>query len=191
MFLETIKVENGCRHNLEYHQQRMECTMKAFGIKGHYDLGALLAPPEEGLIRCRVLYDHDMISISYLAYVPRHFRTLQAVVSETLEYDYKYANRTSLEQIHAERGDADDVVIVKNGLLTDTPIANIALHDGTKWVTPKQPLLHGTTRRRLIDEGRLTEADIPVSELSRYGRCAIMNAMIGFIEVENGILPPK
>ena len=191
MFIETIKAENGCRHNLEYHQARMERTMEAFGIKGHYDLGALVAPPEEGLIRCRVLYDHDVISITYLPYVPRQFRTLQAVIADHIEYSHKYANRTSLEMLYDEREDADDVVIVKNGLLTDTPIANIALHDGTRWVTPKEPLLQGTTRRRLLDEGFLSEAEIPVEELSRYGRCAIMNAMIGFLEVDNGIIPPK
>jgi 4-amino-4-deoxychorismate lyase len=191
LFLETIKAEHGQTFHLDYHQRRLERTLDAFNIKQHYDLSELLDPPKEGLIRCRVLYDDAHASVVYLPYVPRTFKTLQAVIDDEIEYGFKYANRTALDLDYEARGECDEIVIVKNGLLTDTTIANIALSDGKRWVTPKTPLLHGTTRERLIDEGKLEEVDIPLEELWRYKRCALMNAMIGFVEIENGIIPPK
>lgn len=191
LFLETIKADNGRLFHLDYHQKRLERTLKAFGIETHYNLEAMLDPPPEGLIRCRVLYDAEQLEAVYLPYVVKRFRTLQAVIDDEIVYDYKFANRTALDADYEERDGADDVVIVKNGLLTDTTIANIALFDGERWITPKTPLLRGTTRQRLLDEGILTEADIPLKELKRYERCAVMNAMVGFIEVEDGIIPPK
>ena len=191
LFIETIRAENGRLFHLDYHQRRLDRTREAFGITRSYPLSELLDPPKEGLIRCRVLYDAEQIDIMYLPYVVKQFRALQAVIDDEIVYDYKYANRTALDYDYEEHGDADDVVIVKNGLLTDTSIANIALYDGKQWVTPKTPLLRGTTRERLLEEGKLVEADIPLTELERYSRCAIMNAMVGFLEIENGIIPPK
>lgn len=191
LFLETIRALDGQVHHLDYHQQRLERTMKAFGIRADYRLETLLEPPSEGLIRCRVLYDEETISANYLPYTVRRFRSLQAVVDDDIEYAFKFANRTALDLDYEERGDADDIVIVKNGLLTDTTVANIALFDGSRWLTPKTPLLNGTTRQRLLDEGRLVETDIAAEDLPRFRRCAVMNAMIGFLEVENGIIPPE
>ena len=46
---------------------------------------------------------------------------------------------------------------MKQGLLTDTSIANIALSDGTHWYTPAHPLLKGTKRAALLEEGILQE----------------------------------
>ena len=37
----------------------------------------------------------------------------------------------------------DEILITRNGLLTDTSIANIALFNGKEWHTPKHPLLKG------------------------------------------------
>ena len=60
------------------------------------------------------------------------------------------------------RQDKDDILIVKNGLLTDTSIANIALYDGNDWYTPLHPLLKGTKRAELLDKGVLKEKEIKI-----------------------------
>jgi len=44
----------------------------------------------------------------------------------------------------------------------------------------KQPLLKGTTRARLIDEGKIIEADIKVQDLRTFSKVALLNAMIDF-----------
>jgi len=116
---------------------------------------------------------------------------LQVVIDETLKYPLKYENRDMLNTLVTQNSHADDILIVQDTKVTDTSIANVAFYDGTSWFTPKTPLLHGTTRARLLDEGKLITKDIFLDSLQNYTKIAIMNAMIGFVEIENGILPPK
>jgi hypothetical protein len=46
-------------------------------------------------------------------------------------------------------------------------------------------------RQRLLKNGELKEREIHFNELDLYKKVAIMNAMLGFIEVKNGIIAPK
>jgi 4-amino-4-deoxychorismate lyase len=190
-FLETLKAEDGKLSHLAYHQARLDSTLLAHGLTPSIDLEALLSPPSNGVFRCRVLYSADTCQVSYHAYARRHLKTLQAVVDDTIEYRWKYADRSHLEKLLSRRGTADEVVIVKNGLITDATIANLALFDGKEWVTPASPLLYGTTRQRLIDEGTLLTREISLDDLDDYSKVALINAMVGFLEVENGIIFPK
>ena len=72
------------------------------------------------------------------------------------------------------------VEIIKDELITDTSIANIALYIENQWFTPKKPLLKGTTRARLIYEEFLTEKDLTVEDLKKSTKFAVMNAMVDF-----------
>ena len=51
---------------------------------------------------------------------------------------------------------------IKNGIITDTSIANIAIFYDGVWITSKNSLLNGTTKDRLIEEKKLIEKDISV-----------------------------
>ncbi len=53
----------------------------------------------------------------------------------------------------------DDILIIRDGLLTDTSICNVALWNGTSWITPARPLFSGTMRAYLLDKG-LVQAEI-------------------------------
>jgi len=88
------------------------------------------------------------------------------------------------------RGERDDILIVRRGLLTDTSIANIALFDGKDWFTPKLPLLRGTCRTALIDSGIIKEKNIRPEELSSYSFVRLFNAMIkwGALELSTGTI---
>lgn len=83
-----------------------------------------------------------------------------------------------LEALAAQRGEADEVVIVKNGLLTDTSYSNIALFNGSHWVTPRQPLLRGTMRQSLLDDGVLAEQDIKAEDWNSFRQVSLINAMM-------------
>ena len=72
------------------------------------------------------------------------------------------------------------ISIVQNNLVRDTSIANIALFKNGRWLTPKEPLLCGTTRARLLIEKKIFEADITPKELCQAQKIALLNAMIGF-----------
>ncbi len=179
--LETIRIEGGRAHNLSYHQARFDKSRKAlFGTNTPIDLQKHIDPPKEGLYRCRILYAENIESVEYLPYTPKAVNTLKVVTDDTIEYHYKYADRAPFTALLETHPDADEIIIEQNGLLTDTTIANIALYDGNRWLTPRTPLLEGTMRASLIESGRLETADIRKSDLVDCTHVALMNAMIGF-----------
>ncbi len=180
LLLETIRVEDGKVHNLSYHQQRCNQSHKTlFGSKDTLELSSKIEVPKEGLYRCRIVYGEKLNSIEYIPYTPKEINSL-IIVSSDIEYDHKYANREALDALRIAHPDTDDVIIEQEGFLTDTTIANIAFYDGKQWITPKKPLLRGTMRAKLIDEGWLKTKDIRREDLPKYTHVALMNAMIGF-----------
>ncbi len=77
----------------------------------------------------------------------------------------------------AQKENCDDILIVKNGIITDTSFSNIAFFDGKQWKTPKSPLLKGTCRERLLCEQKIFEKDINLNDLSNYKCYKLINAM--------------
>jgi len=180
LLLETIKIEDGEISNLSYHQER--CTQsrkKLFGSTDILDLSTLIDPPQIGLYRCRILYNQNLNSIEYIPYTQKDIHTLK-IVPSTINYDFKYANRDALNTLLSSHKDVEDIIIEKDGFLTDTTIANLAFYDEKVWVTPSKPLLKGTMRQKLLDEGFLQIKEIKKDDLHLYSQVALMNSMIGF-----------
>lgn len=173
--------------HLSYHQKRVDFSLQSLSYHTHYPLSKLISPPDEGIYRCRFLYDDQSYTIEYHPYIPRSIHQLKIVHSD-LSYPLKYADRTKLNQLFAMKEECDDILIVQNGLLTDTSIANIALFIDNRWLTPSSPILKGTTRARLIDEKQIFPADLGVTDIPKASKIAIMNAMMGFVELDNGII---
>jgi 4-amino-4-deoxychorismate lyase len=180
LLLETIKIEEGEIHNLPYHQERCEQSRQTlFQSTDTLNLSSLIQPPKTGLYRCRILYAEALHSIEYIPYVPKEIHSMKIVPSE-IDYAFKYADRAALNALLDAHQEVDEVIIEKEGYLSDTTIANIAFYDGKRWFTPEIPLLEGTMRAKLIDEGFLQTKKIKKSDLSHYTQVALMNAMIGF-----------
>ncbi len=188
MLLETLRCEGGKPLHLSYHQQRLDEACRSLGIAATYELRTLIIPPDGGLYRCRFLYTRHHYRIEFHPISPRIIASLKLVHADCLHYPHKFSDRRELDRLFEQRGECDDVLIVRNGFLTDTTIANVALLIGGKWVTPEQPLLRGTARARLIDEGFLHPAPLLFEDIAQASRVAVMNAIIGFVEVENGII---
>ena len=180
LLLETIKIEEGKIHNLSYHQARCNRSRQTlFHTTDTLDLSSIIKPPHSGLYRCRILYHEKLHSIEYIPYIPKRIERLR-IVSSNITYDFKYADRDELNNLLASNQDVDEVIIEKDGVLTDTTISNIAFFDGEKWFTPHQPLLEGTMRAKLIHEGVLQPKEIRKEMLANYSQVALINAMIGF-----------
>jgi 4-amino-4-deoxychorismate lyase len=95
-------------------------------------------------------------------------------------------NRDTLNRLVERKGQADEILIIKNGLITDTSIANVAFLDkDDHWITPATPLLKGTTRERLLSENRIVEAEIKLADLPKFTQMAMLNAMVGFYLIED------
>jgi len=174
-FLETVKIVDGKALHLEYHQERLNRTLNRSHI---HILQSAINPPPNGLYRCRIVYDMERIDIEYLSYSKRIVNSLKLIYDDTIVYDKKYANRDIIDRLFTQKEDADDILIIKNGFVTDTSIANIAFYDEKEWFTPKNPLLKGTCRARLLATKQLKEREIKVSEIKNYKKIALMNAMV-------------
>ena len=180
-FLETIKIVDGQIFNLEYHQKRYESVLAALGAKEVQNLKEFINPPEWGLYRCRLLYDIHSVEVTFHEYKKREISTLKVIFENEIEYVHKSTARQKIDTLFEQREECDDILIIKELYVTDTSIANIAFQTSEgEWITPKNPLLKGTTRARLLDEGKLTERDIKVHELRSFSKVALLNAMIDF-----------
>jgi 4-amino-4-deoxychorismate lyase len=147
-------------------------------------LHTVIKAPKSGLYRCRILYDEDIRSIEYIPYKEKNIRKLKVVPSD-IDYAYKYADRETFTKLLQEYSVYDEIIIEKGGYLTDTTISNIAFYDGERWLTPEHPLLPGTMRAKLLDEGFLHRKEIRKEDLKNYSQIALMNSMIGFKVLNN------
>jgi len=179
-YLETIKAVDGVVQNLDYHQQRLESVLSFCENPKRHILKDHLNPPQNGIYKCRVVYDETELDVAYVKYEKRRVHSLKIVYNDEIEYSKKYLERDLLNELFVLKDSCDDVLIVKSGLITDTSIANIAFYDGEKWLTPKRPLLKGTTRQRYLESNKIVERDIFVDDIKEFSKVALMNAMIDF-----------
>ena len=187
-FIEAIKLMDGEFYRLKYHQQRMGMAFKLFYPEiPVIDLEAYLQNitiPEKGIYKCRIVYDFEIRQVEFIPYQFRTIQTLKPIEIDIESTVYKSGDRTAMNQAFAQRGEYDDVLLVRNGLLTDTSYSNIALFNGQEWMTPRVPLIYGTQRAYLIENKMIIEEDIPVETLQNYQKIRLFNAMIEFGELE-------
>ena len=179
--LETIKCLDGQLSNIEKHNKRFNRSRKkCFGADKDICLQEVIQIPENartGLFRCRVVYSSEIEKIEFVPHQFREIKTLKLVEDNDIEYDFKFADRNELDNLFAKRGNCDDILIVKNGSISDSYTANTVFSDGLKWWTPNTPLLAGTQRSRLLEEGKIFECSIAPGDISKYTFVALINAM--------------
>jgi len=187
LFFETIRVQSGTVYNLDLHNKRLNYTIEQnFGIKSSIDLKDFISPPKDSrLYRCKVIYDKEIKSVDFYPYTPKNIQSFKIIRSD-IKYDYKYADRYTIDSLFEKRGDCDEILIAdEEGFLKDTSIANIALKIDGIWYTPKNPLLKGTMREKHIKDNILKLSRLNIQDIQKLESFAIMNAMIGFKIIEN------
>ena len=186
-FVESIQLKAGQFKRLELHQVRLQKALaESYPNVKVIELAESLKNtyfPTEGLFKCRVVYDSEIRLIEFAPYIRREVRSLKLIETEIESHYYKLEDRSGLNAAFAQRGDCDDVLLVRDGLLTDTSYCNIALYDGENWFTPGIPLVYGVNRAELLAEGKLIKKDITVTDLKNYRQIALFNAMIEFGEL--------
>jgi len=185
-FIESIKVEKRQFHNLGYHQARLNATReRALGFADNLDLDNILEIPEfigTETYKCRVLYGKDIEAIEFTPYQPKQINTLKLIENNEIDYTYKFADREKINRLFEMRGSFDDILIVKNCLITDTSYCNILFFDGKRWLTPESPLLKGTKRQQLLGEGKIFEARVMIEDLGSFQRFMLINALLDLDE---------
>lgn len=190
---ESISVLDGEIQNAEFHIKRFEQSYRKFFWENpKYDLLDAIeisGAYRKGQVKLRVSYGREHKEFSLHHYKKREIKSLKLVRSDAIEYDIKFQERSNLDALFELKDDCDDVLIVKNGCITDASYANIVFFDGDRWFTPSSPLLKGTMRANLLHEGLIAERIIKEYELSQFIGFQLINAMLGFNDQQS--LPIK
>lgn len=189
--LETIKVKRNSLQHIFYHNNRVNDSRKLlFQSKHPWDLSKIIRIPDldqNSIYRCRFLYGREPDGFEFIPYLKRDIQKLYLVDCGELEYSFKYSDRSALEKMRNNVPDPEssDILLVKNGKITDTSFSNIVLFDGSKWYTPATPLLKGTKREYYIDNRIIFKRDIKPADLFNYRKVRLINAMLDLNEGED------
>lgn len=181
LLIETIKCKDGKLVNLEFHQMRLEKAQHEYFEKSHpISLKDEIEIPEfakTGIFRCRITFLKSIEKIEFSPHKYREIKSLKIVTDNNIDYHLKYSNREKLNSLFELRDNCDDIVIVKNGFISDSFAANIVLFDGKTWVTPTTPLLPGTQRAKLLNESIISEKEVRFEDLWSYKKIGLINAL--------------
>ncbi|MBN2638306.1 MAG: aminotransferase class IV [Bacteroidales bacterium] len=187
LLLESIRFENNKFHHVSYHQERMNRSVsKLFNTKAPNLEKALeniqdifIAQPNQ-TYKFRVLYNASIHKTEWEEYKKPQIGSLKIVAAQYLDYTHKYAARENLNVLFQQKSDCDDILIAKNGRITDTLFCNVVFFNGTQWITPAYPLLKGTQREFLLQQEIIRTADIRIEDLKLFSKARLINAMLPF-----------
>lgn len=177
--IETICLVDGNVQRLNYHLMRM---MRSIGKSCDLPDLDTLCPKHlrKGRTKCRVQYNMDGINeIQFSSYSPKQITSLKIVeVVDSFDYHLKYADRSNLNNLTFSLSPNQDVIIIKNGYVTDASYANLIFQKGDKLYTSDTPLLHGTARQYLLDKGTIEECKITEDMIMSFDKVSLINAML-------------
>ena len=189
LLTEAIRVEKKELVNLKYHQARFDKARRdLLGIGGHIKLADAIKLPDDitdEVYKCRIVYSDKIHSVDFNLYDKRLPATMKLVYDDEIDYSFKYENRDRLNTLLKESM-ADEILIVKNGMITDTSRSNVILKRRSELITPTSFLLDGTMRRFLLDKKMIYEENISVDDLFLFDKLYLINAMLD-IDIQPGI----
>ncbi len=180
-FVETVKVENGIIKNLDYHLERLNYTRKnIFGtdniiICKDIDFPEIISGD---LFKLRIVYAENILFSEMIPYSVPEINNLKIVVDNDISYTYKSTDRSAIDRLKIKG--YDDILIIKDGLVTDSSFCNVAFYTGEEWITPSTPLLKGTMRKSLIQKNIITEKKISINDIKKFSRICLFNALNDF-----------
>lgn len=187
--VETIKIIDGIPQNLYWHKNRLEKSfLKIFKSESKIKINECLSIPDQykkGIIKARFLYNENSFACEFSNYASSKISSIKIVLDNQIDYSFKFADRKSINKLLLLKDDCDDILIIKNGRVTDTSIANIVFYDRKRWITPSQPLLEGTCRARLLSEGRIEVDEVMVNDIKLFSQFKLINAMNEFDSQES------
>lgn len=186
---ETICIEQGEIRNIALHQRRYEQSLQCFYGKSAVKIFDILQLIQKTLefstalsnetVRCRVAYNRADYQIQFFPYQRKTYHTFRPVICDDIDYSLKYYDRNLLNELFAQRGNCDEIMIIKQGRVTDCSIGNLIFRRNGQWFTPDRPLLDGTQRQHLLAAGKIQETVILVEDINRFDEVRLINAMNG------------
>jgi len=146
-----------------------------------------------GPVKVRLLVSQDgSVRMEHAPVAPlapmRLALAVQPVDQEDAFLYHKTTRRGVYEAARAARPGYTDVILWnKRGELTETTIANIALHIDGQWLTPpvESGLLPGVMRAQLLRQGTLREAVLHKADLAQADAIALFNSLRKWMDAES------
>ncbi len=180
-FLESVGVYDGQAPLLPYHQARVDRTFAAFYPRQKpLDLVSLWEKTDfpAGKLKWRIPYNAREAEPQIQPFTERNIEQLQIVVDDSIEYAYKFTERDRLDALYEEKvDDADEILIIRNGLLTDAYYYNVVIKMGSDLLTPRQPLLPGVMRAYCLENEQIQLANIQLADLYKSEGVYLINAL--------------
>lgn len=182
LFESVCVLDGQIQHSIWHEKRFLTSFLRHFKKKPQYALfdNINLKNSPNDRAKLRITYGEKEKYWELTPYFFHPIRSLQLVEDNHIDYSIKWENRTALDALFLARGNCDDVLIVKNGQLTDTSYGNIALLREGTWFTPQDPLLEGTARARLLDEKKIVSKSITLENLHTFERFKMINALRDF-----------
>jgi 4-amino-4-deoxychorismate lyase len=181
LLFETLRIDHGRVMHAEWHETRMKDSIhEIWKIETTICLNEIIKIPEKwqtGIVHCNVSYGPHLESVTFKFYTKRPVSSLKLIECNDIDYHLKKSDRSLLDDLYSKRDNCDEIIIVKDGFITDTSISNLIFFDGKNWFTPETPLLKGTCRQRLLNEGKVSEVKIRVETFEQYVGLKLINAM--------------
>ena len=125
----------------------------------------------------RIVYHTKINEITFEQYTPKVIKSLK-LVEASPHYSFKFSDRTELNALLSQKGDADEILIVRNGCITDTSFSNVVFKKGNDFFTPDTYILNGTKRQLLLQKGIIREKRITVENMHKFEEIILINAML-------------
>ncbi|MDO4450262.1 MAG: aminotransferase class IV [Moraxella sp.] len=184
---ETLAIKNKQILNLSYHNDRFKKGQVFLNCKNLIDdIATLINIPthfdNDKLIRVRVTYNKSDIKVEYFDYTPKSIYSFKVIECNDIDYYYKYDDRSVLNTLLSQKETCDEIIIIKNGFVTDCSIGNLLFLKNGIWYTPDTPLLNGTQRAYLLDNNKIKLASIKKDDICHYEKVMMINALNPFDE---------
>ena len=181
---ESIKIENGKIFLTEFHQKRMDKTFNMFYHKENpwklKQIFSQIKVPLNGLYKMKFNYSEKKYKIEFKKYLLKKIAKIKCYEINDFTYSFKFSDRRKIEYFYTKKLDCQDILMIKNGYLTDTSYCNIILFDGFSWFTPEKPLLEGVQREKLLESKMISKTKIKLNEINDFKQFRLINAMIKF-----------
>ena len=168
---------------IDLHQQRLERTFNFFKEKKTLYIEDIINNFIEkqdisinDTYKLRFLYNLDANhSIQITPYQTPKIEQFSLIEDNDIEYSFKSTDRKIFDRLKYRA--SGEIIIVKNGFVTDTSFSNVILLKDNVWYTPKTYLLNGVQRQYLIASNQIQEAEIKASDINLYSHMKITNAL--------------
>lgn len=197
--LESLKLDNGNYPLMDYHIQRLSHSAQYFGYpfamdKVKEELAILANRFKKGVYKVRLIYHPSgkmELECQPVKPIDGPIRTVIAPTPVDKNNIYLY-HKTTNREIYQKIDQATPPHVLSTLLwnneeyITEFTIGNIVVEKDGRFFTPpvSDGLLPGTHRQQLLEENKIIEKQIPLSELKQYEQIWFINSIQGWVRVQ-------